>query len=224
MITHPESNRLARIYRKQVALPAWQVAGGLSLQGGYPRLGQRGRLFWRDLYAVAGLWVSLLTLFLLLSGLPWSTTWGNYFAWARNQWAATAGTADWPIGGEVKPAARVSQPAASMPALPAETMATHGHGETLKPPLGFDLRALDKFVPIAAQLHPPRPVWISPPSRGEQDWQIESRAQNRPMRVVYKVAPDSGLVTGRAGFAEKNVWIAWLAWRLPCTKGSSSAA
>lgn len=41
-----------------------------------PRLG-RGRLFWRDLHAVTGVWGSLLLLFLLVSGLPWATNWGG---------------------------------------------------------------------------------------------------------------------------------------------------
>ena len=36
----------------------------------YPRVNQRGRVFWRDLHAVTAVWVSLLALFLLVSGLP----------------------------------------------------------------------------------------------------------------------------------------------------------
>ncbi|WP_380779661.1 PepSY-associated TM helix domain-containing protein [Sphingomonas sp. R86520] len=38
----------------------------------YPRLGARGRLFWKDLHAVIGLWSVLLIAFLLLTGLPWA--------------------------------------------------------------------------------------------------------------------------------------------------------
>src|SRR3546814_7824326 len=35
----------------------------------YPRLRRGGRVFWRDLHAVVGLWVSAFALFLLISGL-----------------------------------------------------------------------------------------------------------------------------------------------------------
>lgn len=42
-----------------------------------PRLNLRGRPLWRDLHAVAGVWGSLLLLFLLLSGLPWASHWGR---------------------------------------------------------------------------------------------------------------------------------------------------
>jgi len=47
----------------------------------YPRLsksksGKNSRLWWRDLHAVTGFWISFFTLFLLLSGLPWAKSWG----------------------------------------------------------------------------------------------------------------------------------------------------
>ncbi len=85
----------------------------------YPRLWLRGRPLWRDLHAVTGLLVSIVTLFLLLSGLPWSASWGNYLTWIRNHWAATAGAPNWPIGGTERPilsALATSSAGASMPA------------------------------------------------------------------------------------------------------------
>lgn len=41
-----------------------------------PRLRQ-GRLFWREIHAVGGIWVSGLLLFLIITGLPWATQWGG---------------------------------------------------------------------------------------------------------------------------------------------------
>lgn len=41
-----------------------------------PRL-KNGRIMLRDLHAVGGMWVSLLLLFLLITGLPWSDNWGG---------------------------------------------------------------------------------------------------------------------------------------------------
>ncbi len=56
----------------------WWPRGPARVFGVFlPRLGQKGRPFWRDLHAVAGVWTSLLILFLLFTGLPWSTSWGT---------------------------------------------------------------------------------------------------------------------------------------------------
>jgi uncharacterized iron-regulated membrane protein len=48
--------------------PRQSSAGSIRFAGIlYPRLGAGGRMFWRDLHAVTGVWVSLLALFLLVS-------------------------------------------------------------------------------------------------------------------------------------------------------------
>ncbi|MCG2840149.1 PepSY domain-containing protein [Sandaracinobacter sp. RS1-74] len=49
----------------------WKAAGIL-----YPRLSAKGRLFWRDVHGVAGVWSLALILFLLLTGLPWAVVQG----------------------------------------------------------------------------------------------------------------------------------------------------
>jgi len=190
----------------------WLPRGSRQLGGLlYPRLGQRGRLFWRDLHAVTGLWVSIVTLFLLLSGLPWSVNWGNYLTWARNHWEVTAGAPDWPIGGQDQPAPRSAASVApsSMPGMTADEMTAMSPAATEEgrpeERQTADLQALDKVIPVAARLRPPPPVWISPPAEGLRDWTISSHIQNRPLRVTYTVAPDSGAVTGTDDFADKNI-------------------
>lgn len=56
----------------------WWPAGPLRLRGFlYPRLTAGGRALLRDLHGVVGFWSALLILFLILSGLPWATQWGN---------------------------------------------------------------------------------------------------------------------------------------------------
>ncbi len=181
----------------------------------YPRLGERGRLFWRDLHAVTGLWISIVTLFLLLSGLPWSVNWGNYLTWARNHWEATAGAPDWPIGGKEQPVPRIlavappTTPNSSMPGMTVAEMAAMSgptaRADQPKAAMEPDLRALDTVAPVVARLHAPRPVWIMPPPQGARDWIISSRIQNRPLRVTYTIAPDSGEVTASSGFAQQNI-------------------
>jgi uncharacterized iron-regulated membrane protein len=191
----------------------WRL-GGLVV----PRIGRRGRLFWRDLHAVAGLWISLVTLFLLLSGMPWSANWGNYLTWVRKHWAATQGAPDWTIGGEApsperSTATATGKPAedamASMPGMSAAEMAAMSPAAAPATPPGAaaaqDLRPLDKLMPLAARLGLPRPVWISAPVAGARDWSISSHAQDRPLRVTYKVAPHTAAVTATQGFADQNI-------------------
>lgn len=44
-----------------------------------PRLREKGRVFWRDLHAVPAVWFSVLTLFLLATGLLWSQAGGRWY-------------------------------------------------------------------------------------------------------------------------------------------------
>ena len=55
----------------------WWPRGRKSLAGiVWPRLAARGRVFWRDLHAVTGVWTVALIAFLLLTGLPWAVVQG----------------------------------------------------------------------------------------------------------------------------------------------------
>jgi uncharacterized iron-regulated membrane protein len=194
----------------------WFPRGSMRLGGLlYPRLGRHGRLFWRDLHAVTGLWVSIVTMFMLLSGLPWAASWGNYLSWARNLWTITAGAPDWPVGATNDTAAGSIAPGS--PPAPKSGMAgmTADEMAAMSPPAAQasqperqpapDLQALDRIVPVAARLPVPRPVWISPPARGDGDWEISSHIQNRPLRVTYSVLPATGAVTGTRGFGDEKV-------------------
>ncbi len=55
------------------------------------------RMFWRDLHAVTGLFVSSIIVFLAVTGMPWSLVWGNYV----QGWTTAAGL------GRPKPPAEV---------------------------------------------------------------------------------------------------------------------
>ena len=61
----------------------------------YPRLRGGSRIFWRDMHAVTGVWVSGLALVLLVSGLPWAKSWGNYLKAVRRLTGTAAATQDW---------------------------------------------------------------------------------------------------------------------------------
>ncbi|MCA3728253.1 MAG: PepSY domain-containing protein, partial [Phenylobacterium sp.] len=65
-------------------LVLWFPRGGREPGGVlWPRLGLGGRLAWRGLHAVTGFWVSGIALFLLLTGLPWTTVWNDAFKEVR---------------------------------------------------------------------------------------------------------------------------------------------
>ena len=87
----------------------------------YPRLGQGKRIFWRDLHAVTGVWVSLLALFQLFTGLPWAKSWGDYLEGIRKVTRTEEIKRDWTNGTSSEIAARIAMNAdstASMPGMP----------------------------------------------------------------------------------------------------------
>ena len=59
----------------------WPWGGANRRTGGVwlPRLSLQGRAWWRDLHAVGGVWLAIGALFFVLSGLPWSGSWGKQF-------------------------------------------------------------------------------------------------------------------------------------------------
>ena len=61
----------------------------------YPRLKQGQRIFWRDIHAVTGVYVSFFALFLLFSGLPWAKSWGSYLKLARRVGGRALISTDW---------------------------------------------------------------------------------------------------------------------------------
>ena len=57
----------------------WWPRGRPGLAGtAYPRLRAGGRVFWRDLHAVAGVWSGAIVLAFLLTALPWTDAWGGW--------------------------------------------------------------------------------------------------------------------------------------------------
>ncbi|MFM8584639.1 MAG: PepSY-associated TM helix domain-containing protein, partial [Planctomycetaceae bacterium] len=191
----------------------------------YPRLHQGQRLFWRDLHAVTGVWVSLLALFLLTTGLPWAKFWGGYFKQVR-AWTGTAvARQDWSTSGERsgrdgaggmeagqgKPPGGASA-GAKGGASGGSAGGEHHHGggsrraraQGPRPPV--DWSELDLVVAVVrnAQLAPP--VQITPPTRAGGDWSAKSNAQNRPLRAELRIRGATGEIASRQEFADRH-WI-----------------
>jgi uncharacterized iron-regulated membrane protein len=185
----------------------WPRPAGRFRAGGvlYPRLSGGGRTAWRDLHAVTGLFVSLVLVSFLATGLPWSFLWGHALQTVEHRVGRIMAIQDWEIGHvparvvmagapDARPApgaARDAMPGMDMP--PADAPADR-----------LDAPALDRVVAAGAALDLPYPVLVTPPRTAGGAWRVRSDTQDRPRRAAVTVAPD-GRIVGRERFADKPV-------------------
>jgi uncharacterized iron-regulated membrane protein len=172
----------------------------------WPRFGGGRRLFWRDLHAVTGFWVSGLALVLLVTALPWAGVWGSAFKAARTEMGWVKGPQDWTLGGEA-------------PAPGGDAHAGHAaHGGAAMArsmsmtATGAPQAGLDMIVAKAEAEHLAFPVIVTPPgapgslgATGVMTWTVRSDAQNRPLRTSITYDPATGREIGRDGFADDHV-------------------
>lgn len=180
----------------------WWPRGAVGLRGiVYPRLGSGSRVFWRDIHAVTGFWISGLALFLLLTGLPWAKFWGDYFKAARRLTGTAVARQDW-TNGAAPPAARRGEGGAGG----SHHGGGHGSGRrggARRTP--DDLTALDRIVATVRPMALDPPVVIEPPAAGSDDWAAKSMTPNRPRRVDLVVDGKTGAVKDRKDFASRHV-------------------
>ena len=154
----------------------------------YPRLRSGRRLFWRDLHAVAGIWVAVLALFLITTGLPWAKFWGSYFKEVRSVTRTLDGPQDWPTG--------------ARSAMLGDHVEHGGMPMSHAAPTGADL---DRVVAAAYPLGLAAPVLVAPPVQGTE-WTATSDSANRPRRTSITVDAHTGALTSRRDFAERH-WV-----------------
>jgi uncharacterized iron-regulated membrane protein len=165
----------------------------------YPRFGRGRRVFWRDLHAVTGLWISFFVLFLLISGLPWAKSWGGMLKEVRQIGASTVVKQDWTTGrsSELGERREMNTQAAAVSEHvghnPADRTSSAGH----------DYSEIDRLVAIVQPLQLASPVLIAPPSKKSPDWTARSEAQNRPLRVNLVLDGKAGAIKSRQDFAER---------------------
>ncbi|MDB5686473.1 MAG: PepSY protein, partial [Rhizorhabdus sp.] len=173
----------------------WWPRGAKGLGGVlWPRLHQRGRAFWRDIHAVAGIWIGLLGLGLILTGLPWANVWGGYLKEVRAITGATDGPQDWTTS---------SHEGHGMRAM----MGDHAEhkGMTMAHPAA-DLAPLDRIAAHVAPLQLAGPVLIAPPTVMDGLWTAKSDSGDRPLRVKLTVDGASGTIVKREDFGDRH-WI-----------------
>ena len=147
----------------------------------YPRFNMGKRIFWRDIHAVIGIYISALTLFLLLTGLPWTYVWGNAFKSAR----------------ELANPAPVSQGWSQGRADEKRAMKAEGAAPA-------DLSRLDALLDTAHALDLPSPVTLAAPAKGATLWKLASDTGNRPQRVTMMIDPMMLEVISRDDFHNKK--------------------
>ncbi len=174
----------------------WRLAGVV-----YPRLNLKGRIFWKDLHSVIGFWGSGLIVFLIITGLPWATFWGDYFKSVRN-WTGTAVVKQEWDGGHGDHAEHASQKAGK------KTTTQRGGFRRAKPPKldSYDLTQIDSILPIAFQQNLQPPAFIRPPQDGTSTWKIQSETQNRPYRTTISYDVKSSSIVSQDKFENKH-WV-----------------
>lgn len=180
----------------------------------FPRLGRGSRVFWRDLHAVTGFWVSGLALVLLLTGLQWADVWGSAFKAVRGQMGWVSGAQDWTLGGRpVDSGDHADHDHGAMMAGGSD-MSTHGMTHVMADGTVMTMPAISLGT-IVARAKGERlafPVLVSPPgakagwgSSPGSAWTVKSDAQNRPLRVTITYDPMTGKEASREAFADKHV-------------------
>ncbi|WP_404338900.1 PepSY-associated TM helix domain-containing protein [Sphingomonas sp. MMS12-HWE2-04] len=168
----------------------WWPRGRRGLGGVlYPRLRSGRRIFWRDIHAVAGIWVAVFALFLITTGLPWAKFWGSYLRDMRQVTGTVDGPADWTIGG--KPAAMLGDH--------AEHRAMSAHAPVAGP-------ALDRVVAAMYGLGVAPPTMIAPPAMAGAPWTVTSDAANRPLRTSITIDGATGMLRSRRDFDARH-WV-----------------
>jgi uncharacterized iron-regulated membrane protein len=172
----------------------WWPRGRLRFAGVlYPRLRSSSRVFWRDLHATAGVWVSVFALGLVLTGLPWAKGWGTYLTEVRHLTGASRGPVDWTIGGA--------------PPKQDPMIGDHaGHIGVSASTASIKPGELARVIAAVMPLNVAAPVMIAPPKHAGEAWSIKSDAADRPLRSDLTIDGATGTVLGRTDFEQRH-WI-----------------
>jgi uncharacterized iron-regulated membrane protein len=174
----------------------------------YPRLSEGGRIFWKDIHSVTGIWISLLALFLLFSGLPWAKSWGTYLKTARRMSGEQNVKQDWLVSSSAEKAARAAHHS-DMPGMPGMKMSSRQamdhaqHFGLRHATLLSDYTPIDHIAATVGRLKLAYPVLIAPPLQAGGNWTAKSDAQDRPLRVDLTLDPKTGDILDRNDFSSK---------------------
>jgi uncharacterized iron-regulated membrane protein len=159
----------------------WWPREGSGIAGVlYPRLNAGRRVFWRDLHAVAGIWVSTFAMFLLITALPWTTVWGAGLSKTRA--LLTPDKQEWALSPTDEHAQHRAEAAAAAVITPV---------------------TLDDIVKRVAPLALDPPVRVYLPNERTPFWRVRAETQNRPRVRELELDARSGELLRDKGFADK---------------------
>lgn len=161
---------------------------------------RRGALL-RDLHAVTGFWAAVLAMILLLTGLPWTSVWGNAFGKVRAQMGWVQGAPAWSTGDASAPQGHGGH---------GHDHAAHDHQAMHSGHSSYELARLDDIIPPAMQESLPWPTVVMAPGVARfgvasPDWLAISNTQNRPLGRSITYGRDSGTEVARTAFAGQHV-------------------
>ena len=160
----------------------WWPRESAGLAGvAWPRFNRGSRVFWRDLHAVSGIWISALALFLLITALPWTTVVGQEIGVLRG-WLAPA-PKDWSLNSVDEHAEHRRESAAAAIATPL---------------------TIDQVTARIAPYRLDPPVRLYLPKENQPHWRVRSETQNRPRVRELHLDAMSGAVIHEEGFANKT--------------------
>lgn len=202
--------------------PRMGIAGVLV-----PRFSLRGRAFWKEWHAAIGLWTAVLVMFLILTGLPWASVWGDllrrgtdfagigYPVSHRGHGAsitsatvkqATDGAGPWTTENAPAPESAAPQSAAPQPAVPESDPHAH-HGAAMAPAAQAESQAIgvDAVAQVAAAHGMAGPYRLNLPRNPTASYIVFSYPdQPEGQRTLY-VDQYSGRVLDDVRFADYGI-------------------
>ena len=180
----------------------------------YPRPGQKGKSRWKELHSVGGFWASGLIVFLIATGLPWSTFWGDYFKWVRKATGTNVVVAHGDGGhrdGEHWDGGHVAhQKGGAETTGDTEEKARSAGGPSWRtPPPDPSSYQLDELVSVATFAETVDwlpPVLLLPPPSSDSVWTIKSETANRPHRKSIRYDVSAQQVVNHETFADRH-WV-----------------
>ncbi|WP_343674485.1 PepSY domain-containing protein [Paraburkholderia heleia] len=112
----------------------WPGAGASWLAALLPRFGARGRPFWKSVHASVGIWLAVGALAFVLSGLPWTGSWGKQFKALATRASLGAPRGAWGGGLALKSALPGAQAAAATGTAATAAAAAAASGAADNPP------------------------------------------------------------------------------------------
>jgi uncharacterized iron-regulated membrane protein len=200
--------------------PRGRKGGVVSVRGS-----PRGRMFWRDLHAVTGVFAASVILFLGVTGMPWSMFWGDHV----QKWATAANLYEPAAPAKVMPSWMMSMD------MPGMAQAPHDHAGAARPerpwaldqapmPMSHDMGGrpaigVDRAVAAFDRLGVQRPYSLALPDGPQGAYVADYRPDRvEHSRTVYLDQYD-GRVLGDVGFRQWGAGAKAIEWGIAVHQG-----